>query len=439
MLFDPARHEPLHAIAWDEDRVRACVGQIVDDAEARFTPQHFWPIHPRDIDPGEDDKQPATPLYHGACGVIWALHYLQDVGAVRLKRNYRDPSLMGDLLARNNAWLGDKAAEEAGSYMMGELPLRLLAHVAHPLPATDDRLAELISGNLMHPARELMWGSPGSLLAALFLYRQTGDVRWAELFRATATKLWSQLLWSEEFECHYWTQDLYGNNSTYIDAVHGFVATAVPLIHGRKLLSEAEWADWQACIENTVLRTATWEDEQVNWRARLSPPPQKPLLMQFCHGAPGFVICLADLPGHALDNVLLAAGEAIWSAGPLNKGSNLCHGTGGNGYAFLKIYHRTGDSVWLQRAKSFAMHGIAQTEADALQYGQMRYSLWTGDPGFAIYLWDCLRGRADFPTLDVFYGAASSGPPCLVKAAALPVSSQILRSAHQENLPLPLT
>jgi hypothetical protein len=29
---------------------------------------------------------------------------------------------------------------------------------------------------------------------------------------------------------------------------------------------------------------------------------------------------------------------------------------------------------------------------------------WTGDPGLAIYLWDCLRGTAAFPTLDVFYG-----------------------------------
>jgi len=106
-----------------------------------------------------------------------------------------------------------------------------------------------------------------------------------------------------------------------------------------------------------------------------------------------------------LDDVLAAAGEAVWAAGPLNKGSNLCHGTGGNGYAFLKLYQRTGDANWLQRARAFAMHGIAQTEADAQEYGQMRYSLWTGDPGLAIYLWDCLRGRADFPTLDVFFGA----------------------------------
>jgi len=220
-----------------------------------------------------------------------------------------------------------------------------------------------------------------------------------------AATLWSQLLWSEDFGCHYWTQDLYGHQSTYIDAAHGFVATAVPLIHGRSLLAEADWAAWQACIENTVLRTATWEGKQANWRAYLTPPPTKPLLMQYCHGAPGFVVCLADLPGHALDDVLAAAGEAVWAAGPLNKGSNLCHGSGGNGYAFLKLYQRTGDANWLQRARAFAMHGIAQTEADAQEYGQMRYSLWTGDPGFAIYLWDCLRGRADFPTLDVFFGA----------------------------------
>jgi hypothetical protein len=288
---------------------------------------------------------------------------------------------------------------------MGELPIRLHEYAAQPLPATADRLAELIAGNAAHPARELMWGSPGTLLCALFLHQRTGDARWADLFRTTAATLWSQLLWSEDFGCHYWTQDLYGHQSTYIDAVHGFVATAVPLIHGRSLLAEADWAAWQACIENTVLRTATWEGKQANWRAHLTPPPTKPLLMQYCHGAPGFVVCLADLPGHALDDVLAAAGEAVWAAGPLNKGSNLCHGTGGNGYAFLKLYQRTGDANWLQRARAFAMHGIAQTEADAQEYGQMRYSLWTGDPGLAIYLWDCLRGRADFPTLDVFFGA----------------------------------
>ena len=41
------------------------------------------------------------------------------------------------------------------------------------------------------------------------------------------TKLRSQLLWSDEFRCEYWTQDLFGHHSTYLDAVHGFVAPSV--------------------------------------------------------------------------------------------------------------------------------------------------------------------------------------------------------------------
>jgi hypothetical protein len=73
MLFDPVRHEPLQAISWDRDRVQASISQIVADAESRFTPHGWWPPHPRDVDPGEDAKQPATRLYYGACGVVCAL------------------------------------------------------------------------------------------------------------------------------------------------------------------------------------------------------------------------------------------------------------------------------------------------------------------------------------------------------------------------------
>ena len=60
-------------------------------------------------------------------------------------------------------------------------------------------------------------------------------------------------------------------------------------------------------------------------------------------------------------------------------------------------------------ARAFAMHGIIQTERDAERYGQGRYSLWTGDLGFAIYLWDCLRAEAQFPTLDVFFAGDPGG------------------------------
>ena len=408
MLHDPARHERLQPIAWDEHRVRATINHIVRDTEQHFSPERYWPLHPRDVEGDEDPNQIVGNLYYGACGVIWALHHLQAMGAVRLSRSYLEN--LGDLLLRNRERLHSFASRDYASYLMGDTPILMLAHGHQPTEELADRLAAQIAGNLDHPARELMWGSPGTLLAALFLHQRTGEARWTELFRETAAKLWSQLLWSPEHECHHWTQDLYGQRSSYLDGVHGFVATASPLIRGRQLLDAAAWSAWEACIVNTIQRTAVWEGPGANWPAQLQARDAKPLrlLMQFCHGAPGFVICLANLPGAQLDSLLTAAGEAIWAAGPLAKGSNLCHGTGGNGYAFLVLYRRTADSLWLDRARAFAMHGIEQAEAEARRHGRMRYSLWTGDLGFAIYLWDCVHGTAAFPTLDVFYAAPSA-------------------------------
>ena len=51
------------------------------------------------------------------------------------------------------------------------------------------------------------------------------------------------------------------------------------------------------------------------------------------------------------------------------------------------------------------MHAIAQFEDETARTGHLRHSLWTGDIGLAILLFDCLRERAEFPTLDVFFGA----------------------------------
>ena len=406
MLHDPARHEPLVDIAWDETRVRATIARIVDESVAAFSPETLWPVHPRDLDPGDDPAAPLPCLYFGAAGVAWALDYLDAVGAAA------SPSFAPhlDLLrARNRAWLAAMPGDNAGSYLMGDLPLGMMAWGRAPTAARADALAALIEANIDHPARELMWGSPGSLLAAALLHGRSGDERWAALFRRIAGRLREQLHWSERHQCHFWTQDLYGRRSRYLDAVHGFVATASALIRGRHLLALDDWAEWQRCIETTIERTAWREDGLATWPVQVDEPPGAPQkrLMQFCHGAPGFVICLAHLPGTALDALLVEAGEATWAAGPLAKGSNLCHGTAGNAYAFLVLHARTGDARWRDRARAFAMHAIAQFEAETALVGRLRHSLWTGDVGLAIFLWDCLRGRAEFPTLDVFFGAAA--------------------------------
>jgi hypothetical protein len=143
----------------------------------------------------------------------------------------------------------------------------------------------------------------------------------------------------------------------------------------------------------TGRRYAVVEDGLANW----PPDPEgwrKGIRTQWCHGAPGMITSLGDV----LDEDLArAGGELTWQAGPLVKGASLCHGTAGNGYAFLTLLERTGDELWLDRARRFGAHSIAQVERARAEYGRSRYSLWTGDLGTALYLADCVAGVGRLP------------------------------------------
>ena len=82
----------------------------------------------------------------------------------------------------------------------------------------------------------------------------------------------------------------------------------------------------------------------------------------------------------------------------MEKGPGICHGTAGNGYAFLKLFARIGDERWLARARRFAVHALEQVE----RRGRGRYSLWTGDPGVVLFAADCLESRSAYPVLETW-------------------------------------
>jgi len=48
------------------------------------------------------------------------------------------------------------------------------------------------------------------------------------------------------------------------------------------------------------------------------------------------------------------------------------------------------------------MTAIVQYRGAHVAVGRGRYTLWTGDVGLAIYLWDCITGQPRFPIIDVF-------------------------------------
>jgi Lanthionine synthetase C-like protein len=356
MLFSTAAHEPLTDTPWSAERARGAIRGIVDDAEQAF--DDGWPVHPLDDDVEGTPRKPRT-LYLGGAGVVAALHRLGSSRdwAPYLERSITEPDLP------------DEDAER--SLLTGEVGVRLVLQRVAPSGQNLERVADLIAANAQDERCELLWGSPGTILAGRELGLDvTPSVEW---------------LRAQRDEDGLWTQRLHGHVHRYLGPAHGFAGCALAL---------GDLSD----VTQTLERFAVHEDGLVNWppiaETKLEAQRDGLIRVQWCHGSPGMVATLAPFMAEEL---AVAGGELTWRAGPLRKGPSLCHGTAGNGYAFLALFARTGDELWLERARVFAMHAAQQVETARREYARGRYSLWTGDLGVALYLADCVDGVGKLP------------------------------------------
>ena len=368
-LYDAGAHEPLADSPWDEDGVARSVDAIVADAESALR-DGGWPNHPLDDDvPDEPLPETVSCLYLGAAGMIWALHTLGS--------SLDLPALAEAALARYRA--NPDLGENVPSLWVGESGPLLVAKLVGG--AFDgEHLRARIRENMRNDTWELMWGSPGTILAA----RVAGFAdEWRESCDVLARR------WDSEGG-GLWTQNLYGRVVRYVGPAHGFAGNVHAL---RGALPDDVL---RARVGATLGRLAVVEDGAANW-----PPSEDAELtrLQWCHGAPGLVATLGDLMPTEL---MLAGAELTWRAGPLAKGPGLCHGTAGNGYALLRAHALTGDDVWLERARRFAMHALEQVERARETHGRGRFTLFTGDVGAALYARSCIDADPRFPTMDVW-------------------------------------
>jgi hypothetical protein len=384
MLFTPEAHERLTEDRWEPGRVHAAIREIVEDAEEAF--DGGWPTHPQDSDNDAEAERRFRTVYMGGAGVVQALDSLQRRGLVELRANYV-PYL-------EQPYEPDfPDADHERSLWMGEMGIRLTLQRLSPSRENADRLHELIGANTQDERRELMWGSPGTMLAAAAMHELTGEARWLDLWHESAAWLCSE--WDPQTGL--WTQQLYGRVEQFIGPAHGFAGCVLALAR------DADDELHRRAAEATR-RYAVEEDELANWPPlastdSLTANRDGQIRLQWCHGAPGIVTSLAAVAPNDDEHarLLLAGGELTWRAGPLAKGANLCHGTAGNGYAFLALFARTGDELWLERARAFALHALAQVARARAEHGRGRYTLWTGDAGTALYLADCLAGGGTLP------------------------------------------
>jgi hypothetical protein len=391
-LYDPTRHEPLASAEWSERRVRDAIAAICHDAESAFHARRLWPVHPEDNEPGDPADGIFRGLYLGAAGMVHALDRLARAG-------FYEPSLDFAAIAGGlyEAALASPDDKDAGaSLMLGSSGILLVAHRLAPSAATADALAKMIAASVKHPANELVYGSSGTMLAARAMHARTGEERFAELWRVSAR----ELLARQEND-GLWTQDLFSRHDRCLGAAHGFAGNILALF------AAPEWLDDASSVEARAVATARAfalvDGDLASWHVVPGGYPNgNPPRLQWCHGSAGVVTSLARLaPADDAHGALMTAGgELVWRAGPVAGNAGLCHGTGGNGFAFLALLDRTGDERWLERARAFAMHSLEQVNRLRAANGRGWYSLYTGDIGAALFAAACLTGDARFPGLD---------------------------------------
>jgi lantibiotic modifying enzyme len=390
VLYIPEAFEALTDEPWDEGRVRSAIGAIVAHVDEAFDPVRLWPAAEADADGA---PAPLKDLYCGAAGVVWALDALRRRGQAETRIDLAAAAGRALELQRERpdylAW-GTVPTPAESSLFCGETGLLLLSWRLAPSVELADLLLERVRANLANEAEELMWGSPGTLVAAHRMHGWTEEGRWLDAWQESADALRSR-----RDGDGLWTQQLFGGEARRIlGPAHGLVGNVHALLQGGDEALARETA-------TLLAREAVVEGDLANWPAVAGTPLERndQIRVQWCHGAAGVVSTAA---AYLDEELLVAAAELVWRAGAHGpeKGAGLCHGTAGNGYALLAAFEHTGDERWLERARRFAVHALAQAAGERSEAGRGRYSLLTGDLGVALYAASCLDGDARFPVLD---------------------------------------
>jgi lantibiotic modifying enzyme len=402
MLFDKKRHERLSKTSWNEHSVQAEILSIIDDIQCSLLSDACWPTHPLDAK-SNVTNEPKWSAYAGAAGTIHALQILGGYGY-----SVNDLSDLLEIVYQSFLKAPDFSVEPG--LQVGELGILMPVILVQPDDEVlSQRVMRCMDDTIELPLYEITSGQSGMMHAALALYRKTGKYCWKSVFVKGAKSLMDNWTQDKDTGEWLWQSEVFGPKRHYYGACHGIAGNANILLQGADLLPDAYT---EIIIKRTVgtLRISVKQEcNLANWRLCTKPDIDK-LLVQWCHGAAGIVTAMSRTPvidsveSKQLDQLLDATAELVWQAGPLVKGSNICHGTAGNGYAFLYMYRKTGKGMWLDRARKFAMHAIEQCQQARLDYGQGRFTLWTGDAGLAIYLYHCMHPeKAAIPGLDLFY------------------------------------
>ena len=184
--------EPLTEDPWNADAVRDQIREIVADTDdALRGPKLMWRADDWDR---WQATSPMKNLYVGAAGVLWALDELRRFGHAETRLDLAELALSNLELyrARPDQMKIELPEPRESSLLCGETGVLLVAWRLAPSAGLADDLLARVRANVSNEAEEVMWGTPGTLIAARAMLDWTGDERWRDAWQASADALWSR-------------------------------------------------------------------------------------------------------------------------------------------------------------------------------------------------------------------------------------------------------
>ncbi|EME29748.1 uncharacterized protein Gasu_29650 [Galdieria sulphuraria] len=297
----------------------------------------------------EDARKDPT-VYTGTAGIAYFFYRLgihpllepnQRLNYLAVAKKYSDASV--NIVENNTRRLGN-------SLMLGSTGVYLVAFLISDAISDNKELCQHFYSKVISltdswlttdSEDEFLYGKAGFLTALMFFHGY--DKKWEICARNIAMQLFengrktaNSSNWSRHCPLLYqW------HNKFYLGAAHGTAG----IIHSLLLLVSRGLKDFQCFPENELKETCEFLYRQRCPRTNnyfSSLDSRRSELVQWCHGAPGFVYLFCKAAEHFSDITYLKhaleASIPVWNCGLLLKGPGLCHGIAGNAYCFLRLF-----------------------------------------------------------------------------------------------------
>jgi lantibiotic modifying enzyme len=246
------------------------------------------------------------------------------------------------------------------------------------------------------PEMELLYGLTGYLYAILFLDSKLSFGLDEKLVKSLIHRIMEAGRAGGKERVLFWKW----HDKEYLGAAHGAAGILTLLLRVSKHMTQKELSE----VKDTIDYLITLKTESGNYPSSLESNRDE--LVQWCHGATGFVLLFCSAHQYLKDQKYLEAavkaGQVVWQRGVLKKGVGLCHGISGNSYAFLALYHSTKNPAYFQRALMFAEYALewkTLTSNGTFATPDRPFSLFEGLGGLVMLWNDLLTNQHGFPCM----------------------------------------